>query len=129
MLFSESDNSLPVCHQNPFIDEISTPFFSYNCPSLSYQSTLFLPDLAINVDFGPLVNGLSGMVHYSARTQLPLVIGLSNDTVNDYTHTVPITILPGVNMAASYLMDVRQVYTNGALSSFGLFEVSLSLFK
>ena len=86
-----------------------------------------LPDLDITVDFGPLLDGLSGMSQFSARTQLPLVIGLSNDLSDDVTHTVPVTFIPGINMAAPYIVGVRQVYTSRALAAFGIFEVSLSL--
>lgn len=90
---------------------------------------LGLPDLNINVDFGPLLAGLSGMFQWSARIQLPLVIGLANDIRDDMAHTVPITMVPGINIAAPYIVDVRQVYTNGALAALGIFEVSLSFHK
>ncbi len=87
----------------------------------------FLPDLNINVDFSQLAIGLSGMVQYSARTQLPLVIGLSNDVFIDAIYKVPLTIIPGVNMAASYTIRIRQVYANGILAALGMFEVYMLL--
>ena len=65
------------------------------------------------------------MFQSSARTQLPLLIGLANDLYADVHHTVPVVFLPGVNMAASVIVDVRQIYTNGALAALGMFEVSL----
>ncbi len=34
----------------------------------------------------------------------------------------------GVNMAASAIVDVRQVYANGALAALGMFEVSFVIF-
>lgn len=117
---------LPVCHQKTGgLGSGSTPYFFYNCPAVQGNNGWTLPDLDINVDFDPLVTGLSGMLQYSARTQLPLVIGLSNELLDDLAHTVPVTIIPGVNMAAPYIVDVRQVYGNRALAAFGIFEVSL----
>ncbi len=105
----------------------SFPYFFYHCPAATVEKSLLLPDLDITVDFGPLLAGLSGMSQLSARTQLPLVIGLCNELYDDLIYTVPVTFIPGVNMAAPYIVDIRQVNANPALAAFGIFEVSLSL--
>ncbi len=76
--------SLPGCSQKtipPSAD--SFPYFLYHCPAATVEKSLLLPDLDITVDFGPLLTGLSGMSQLSARTQLPLVIGLSNTLYDD----------------------------------------------
>lgn len=104
-------------------------YYYYQCPTIIDESgDFFLPDIYINVDFGPLFTGLSGMVRSSSRIQLPLVIGLSNNIFDDYTHTVPVTMIPGVNIAASYILGIRQVYANGILAALGIFEVSMPLY-
>ena len=120
---------LPVCSQKtiPSSSSNRVPYFLYHCPTATVENLLLLPDLEITVDFGPLLVGLSGMSQISARTQLPLVIGLSNIPIVDVQHTVPVTFIPGVNMAAPYIVGVRQVNANRALAAFGIFGVSLSL--
>ena len=123
-------STLPVCQQYQGIDiESKVPLYYYACTPVIVNSTWYLPDLEINVDFDRLITGLSGMVQYSARTQLPLVIGLADNIDDNLIHTVPITIIPGVNMAASYIVDVRQVYTNRASAALGMFNVSISFHK
>ena len=118
---------LPVCKQKTEDSSGSNrlPYFFYSCPAVIIDQAWLLPDLDINVDFGPLTAGLSGMFQFSARTQLPLVIGLSNELLDDLTHTVPVTMIPGVNIIAPYIVGVRQVYVNGAWAAFGIFDVSL----
>lgn len=117
---------LPVCNQGTSgSGSDDTLLLFYNCPAVISDNGWLLPDLDINVDFGPLVIGLSGMFQFSARTQLPLVIGLSDDLGDDLNYTVAVTIIPGINMAAAYTVDARQVYSNRALAAFGIFEVSL----
>ena len=117
----------PVCvqHSKFLPNAPNVPYYFYHCPPISTNTSYILPDLQINVDFSPLMDGLSNMVQSSARTQLPLLIGLSNNIYDDLIRTVPVAFLPGVNMAASVIVDVRQVYTNGALAALGMFEVSL----
>ncbi|KJA20332.1 hypothetical protein HYPSUDRAFT_43228 [Hypholoma sublateritium FD-334 SS-4] len=119
-----TDSALPVCQQLPHPESFpNSKEFFYRCPPVNSENLgTLLPDLNINVDFAHLVTGLSGMVQFSARLQLPLVIGLSNNVVDDFTHTIPLTIIPGVNMAASYIINIRQIYTNGALAAFGFFD-------
>ena len=101
-------------------------FFYYQCPFIigTDQNQTVLTDLNINVNF----SSLGGLGPSYPRPQLPLLIGLSNNLMDDYTHTVPITILPGVNMAAPYIWGIRQIYANGVLAALGMFEVSKSLF-
>lgn len=123
VLANNSELVLPVCHQKVLPDAHNVPYYFYHCPPISTETSYILPDLQINVDFSPLVDGLSNIAQASARTQLPLLIGLANDLYDDIIHTVPVTFLPGVNMAASVIVDVRQVYTNGALAALGIFEV------
>ncbi|KJA20356.1 hypothetical protein HYPSUDRAFT_1092600 [Hypholoma sublateritium FD-334 SS-4] len=125
---SLSGSPLPVCHQHHRLDVNRDPIYFYHCPPVILTSALFLPDLVISVDFGPLISGLSGLVQTSSRIQLPLVIGLSNEIKDDLTHTVPVTIIPGVNMAASYIVAVRQVFINGALAAFGIFDAAVRTF-
>lgn len=128
MINGSRPEALPVCGQRERwsdFNDIKAPFFFYHCPPVTSPSGWALPDLDINVDFGPLVIGLSGMFQLSARTQLPLVIGLSDDLGDDLNYTVAVTIIPGINMAAAYTVDARQVYSNRALAAFGIFEVSL----
>ncbi len=115
----------PVCSQKAFPGAHNVPYYFYHCPPIPTETSYILPDLQINVDFGPLMDGLSNIAQTSARTQLPLLIGLANDLYDDIVRTVPVAFLPGVNMAASVIVDVRQVYTNGALAALGMFEVSL----
>lgn len=118
-----STNDFPRCQQETlWSDDIS--YFFYECPSTFVQDTLVLPDLDINVDFGPL----AGIAPSYVRRQLPLLIGLSNNTFDDYTHSLPVSIIPGVNMAAPYIVGIRQIYTNGVLATLGMFEVSMSLY-
>ena len=125
-VFFKEDKRLPYCHKTVDTNIFhNVSYYYYWCPSSKDASgELLLPDLNINVDFGPLLTGLSGIFPYSARVQLPLVIGLSNDTFFDYTHTVPVTFIPGINMAAPYTLGLRQIYTNGILAALGIFEVS-----
>ena len=116
---------LPVCSQKAISTPDGIPYFLYHFPAVTVDQALLLPDLEITVDFDPLLAGLSGMFQLSARTQFPLVVGLSNEIQDDVAHTVPVTFIPGVNMAASYIWGIRQIYTNGILAALGMFEVSM----
>ncbi|KJA25454.1 hypothetical protein HYPSUDRAFT_213835 [Hypholoma sublateritium FD-334 SS-4] len=125
LLVNNSELVLPVCHQKALPDaHTGVPYYFYHCPPIPTETSYILPDLQINVDFGPLMDVLSNIAQASARTQLPLLIGLANDLYDDIIRTVPVTFLPGVNMAASVIVDVRQVYTNGALAALGIFEIT-----
>ncbi|KJA21276.1 hypothetical protein HYPSUDRAFT_88078 [Hypholoma sublateritium FD-334 SS-4] len=115
-------SNLPACGKGVMAAPNRIPSFYYQCSSALISTDYVLPDLNINIDFDLLISGLSGMVG-PARTQLPLVIGLSDDPVDDLIHTESVTIIPGVNMAVSYIIDVRQVYNNGAMAAFGSFYV------
>ncbi|KJA20333.1 hypothetical protein HYPSUDRAFT_816951 [Hypholoma sublateritium FD-334 SS-4] len=120
--------TLPQCYTQITPDNAGNEsYYSYLCPPADVVDYT-LPDLYITVDFGPLFTGLAGIDQPSGRTQLPLVIGLSNDLFNDYTHTVPVTIIPGMNMAAPYILGMRQIYTNVILATLGFFEASTSFF-
>lgn len=114
----------PRCQQGTlWSNDIS--YFFYECPLSDPAVGLMLPDLSINVDFGPLAVIAQSYV----RPQLPLLIGLSNSSLDDYAHTVPVTFIPGVNMAAAYILGIRQIYTDGVLlATLGMFEVSMSLY-
>ena len=131
MFFTVNYSSeLQGCSQKVVPDtQTHVPYYSYHCPPIKAETSYILPDLQINVDFGPLSDGLSKMDQLSARTQLPLLIGLANDLDDNIIRTVPVAFLPGVNMAASVIADVRQVNTNGALAALGMFEVSLYFHK
>ena len=121
------NNSQPYVCQQGVIPDVAgnVPYYFYHCPAIQTTTSYYLPDLQINVDFSLIMEGLSNMFQSSARTQLPLLIGLANDLYDDVHHTVPVVFLPGVNMAASVIVDVRQIYTNGELAALGMFEVSL----
>ncbi|KJA20329.1 hypothetical protein HYPSUDRAFT_68540 [Hypholoma sublateritium FD-334 SS-4] len=111
--------SYSQCEQGTFGSGNDSYFFC-RCPTTVLNKQWVLADLNINVDFSLLGN----ISHLYTRPQLPLVIGLSNNTIDDYTHTVPVTFIPGVNMAAPYILGIRQVYTNGVLAALGIFEAT-----
>ena len=106
-------------HDNQTYKNLTFSF--YQCQFIIDANIPILTDLSINVNF----SALAGLEQFYNRRQLPLLIGLSNNLIDDYTHTVPVTIIPGVNMAASYIWGIRQIYTNGILAALGMFEVSM----
>lgn len=123
LIASETTTHNPLeCHQETSFGSGNDRYFFYRCPTSVFDNQWVLPDLNINVNFGRLAS----ISHLYLRPQLPLVIGLSNNTFDDYTHTVPVTIIPGVNMAAPYILGIRQIYTSGVLATLGIFEVSMS---
>ncbi len=93
-------SQLQGCNQSVVADtQTHAPYLTYHCPPIRTETSYILPDLQINVDFAPLTDGLSKMDQVSARTQLPLLIGLANDLDDNLIRTVPVAFLPGVNMA------------------------------
>ena len=95
MFFTVNYSSeLQGCSQKVVPDtQTHVPYYSYHCPPIKAETSYILPDLQINVDFGPLSDGLSKMDQLSARTQLPLLIGLANDLADNIIHTVPVAFL------------------------------------
>ncbi|KAF5315033.1 hypothetical protein D9619_007477 [Psilocybe cf. subviscida] len=90
----------------------------------------FLPDLLININFTMLAPGTPMANPTSIQKASHVVIGLSNSTdsvKNIIQRTIPFALIQGVNLAASIIPDIRQIYSNPALAAFGIFQMT-SLF-
>ncbi|KDR77485.1 hypothetical protein GALMADRAFT_138594 [Galerina marginata CBS 339.88] len=87
-----------------------------------------LPDLLITVNFTTL--GQRATVFESATPSINLIISLADRTETGtgilVKSTVPFGLVPGVNLVGTYVIEVRQVFSNHALAALGLFQTSKS---
>ncbi|KAF5315339.1 hypothetical protein D9619_007482 [Psilocybe cf. subviscida] len=86
-----------------------------------------LPDLLINISFA-ILKPDPPMINPTSFQQVShIIIGLTNstDSVKNIIHrTVPFAMTQGVNVAASIIPDVRQVYSRPALAAFGILQTT-----
>lgn len=84
------------------------------------------PDLLVVVNYTTLGVSPNSIIDMR-RSSITIRVGLDNNTDKVIHRTVPFTILPGMNLVSAMTLELRQLYKKpGALSSFGLFDVSFS---
>ena len=92
---------------------------------------LFSPDLLITVNFTSLGQKIQGFK--SSTSAVTLLISLSNQTTIGtqmvIDRTLPLALIPGVNLIGAVTTDIRQVFSKPSFAALGLFQVMQLIFK
>jgi len=92
---------------------------------MSAPSSDVSPDLLVTVNFKALGMFDDSLVDARMRT-VSILVGLTNNTNDVVTNTIPTPLFPGLNLAGNISRDFKRRFVKPPLASFGIFSVSQS---